>query len=101
MNATTTIPTITVTTTSIPRISDRNMLPLEPTRMLTYHECYYYYHCYYYYTYYYLPRISDRKMLPLEPTRMLTDSTTSRKISFLRYLMPSLQASTRQGSEGH
>jgi len=36
------------------------------------------------------PRISERRILPEEPTRMFTDSTTSKKISFLRYLIPSL-----------
>ena len=46
------------------------------------------------------PKISERKMLPLEPTRMLTDSTTSRKISFLRYLMPSLRHDTTPVTAG-
>mmetsp|Transcript_20203 Transcript_20203/g.48210 ORF Transcript_20203/g.48210 Transcript_20203/m.48210 type:complete len:236 (-) Transcript_20203:555-1262(-) len=46
------------------------------------------------------PRISERRMFPLEATRMLTDSTTSRKISFLRYLIPSERHETTPVTAG-
>jgi len=75
---------------SAPRISDRRMLPLDPTRMFTY------------------PRPDPRQPPRARPTRggrlrargARTDSTTSRKISFFRYLIPSLRQDTTPVTAG-